>query len=66
MKELYEMAQHQLLGPVEPRTWLMGSNAFEKVMPHHAGIAPLWDTKWKFPVSSPWLWRGRAVLEGRC
>ena len=39
-----------MLGPVKPRTWLMGSEAFERVMPHHAGIKALWETKWKFPV----------------
>lgn len=65
------MAEHQMLGPVEPRTWLMGSEAFERVMPHHAGIRALWETKWKFPVRLSLLWpRGGcwvltgAVLQG--
>lgn len=36
-----------------PRQWLMGTEAFERRMPHHDGIEALWETKWKFPVSSP-------------
>jgi hypothetical protein len=38
------------------RTWIMGAEAFERRMPHHDGIKALWETKWKFPVSSlgPW------------
>ena len=30
---------------------LMGTEAFERRMPHHDGIEALWETKWKFPVS---------------
>jgi hypothetical protein len=33
------------------KTWLMGTSAFERRMPHHDGIKALWETKWKFPVS---------------
>lgn len=33
------------------RNWMMGSEAFERRMPHHDGIRTLWETKWKFPVS---------------
>ena len=29
----------------------MGAEAFENVMPHHAGIKALWETKWKLPCS---------------
>ncbi|KAH8648525.1 Alpha/Beta hydrolase protein, partial [Xylariales sp. PMI_506] len=29
----------------------MGAEAFERVMPHHAGIEALWETKWKFPCT---------------
>ena len=29
----------------------MGAEAFENVMPHHAGIKALWETKWKMPCS---------------
>lgn len=35
-----------------PRHWLMGTEAFERRMPHHDSIEALWETKWKFPVSS--------------
>jgi hypothetical protein len=42
-----------------PKQWLMGTEAFEKRMPHHDGIEALWETKWKFPVSNP-------VVEPRC
>lgn len=31
------MAQREMLGPVEPRTWLMGTEAFEGVVAHHGG-----------------------------
>lgn len=41
---------HGMLGPVEPRTWLMGTEAFEGVMPHHEGIRALWEMKWRAPV----------------
>lgn len=34
-----------------PRQWAMGAEAFHNVMPHHDGIAALWETKWKFPCS---------------
>ncbi|KAK7748356.1 hypothetical protein SLS62_008619 [Diatrype stigma] len=34
-----------------PRQWAMGAEAFNNVMPHHDGIAALWETKWKFPCS---------------
>lgn len=33
------------------RQWAMGAEAFENVMPHHAGIKALWETKWKLPCS---------------
>lgn len=56
-----KMAESQMLGPVEPRTWLMGSEAFERVMPHHAGIKALWETKWKFPVRLPSSWMGKGA-----
>ncbi|KAH8158520.1 hypothetical protein CIB48_g9725 [Xylaria polymorpha] len=32
-----------------PESWLMGREAFERHMPHHAGIKELWETKWKMP-----------------
>lgn len=32
------------------RQWVMGTEAFERTMPHHQGIKALWETKWKFPV----------------
>jgi hypothetical protein len=35
-----------------PKNWIMGTAAFEARMPHHDGIKALWETKWKFPVSS--------------
>ncbi|SPO03792.1 probable yellowish-green 1 protein [Cephalotrichum gorgonifer] len=44
-------ATQEILGPVEPRVWLMGTEAFERRMPHHEGIKALWETKWKFPCS---------------
>ncbi|KAI0010482.1 Alpha/Beta hydrolase protein [Xylariaceae sp. FL0662B] len=34
-----------------PRQWLMGTAAFERRMPHHAGIRALWETKWREPCS---------------
>lgn len=34
-----------------PKQWLMGAEAFERRMPHHAGIRALWETKWKFPCT---------------
>jgi len=37
-------------GESEGRHWIMGTEAFEKTMPHHEGIKALWETKWKFPV----------------
>ncbi len=39
-------------GRSSSRNWLMGAEAFEARMPHHDGIQALWETKWKFPVSS--------------
>ncbi|KAH9897101.1 Alpha/Beta hydrolase protein [Xylariomycetidae sp. FL2044] len=33
------------------RQWLMGAEAFNARMPHHEGIEPLWETKWKLPCS---------------
>ncbi|KAK8109576.1 hypothetical protein PG999_007713 [Apiospora kogelbergensis] len=35
----------------QPRRWLMGDEAFERVMPHHSGMRALWETKWQFPCS---------------
>lgn len=55
------MAQHEMLGPVEPRTWLMGTEAFEGVMPHHGGIKALWETKWRVPVRYLLRLPGRGV-----
>ncbi|KAG7291508.1 hypothetical protein NEMBOFW57_001527 [Staphylotrichum longicolle] len=34
-----------------PRQWIMGTEAFERRMPHHDGIKALWETRWKFPCS---------------
>ncbi|KAF4985950.1 hypothetical protein FDECE_16209 [Fusarium decemcellulare] len=31
------------------RQWIMGQSAFERRMPHHGGIAALWETMWKPP-----------------
>lgn len=42
------------------RQWLMGTEAFEARMPHHDGIKALWETKWKFPVSSFFVWMEQA------
>ncbi|RYP77512.1 hypothetical protein DL771_001085 [Monosporascus sp. 5C6A] len=36
---------------VPARQWAMGAEAFNNVMPHHAGIQALWESKWKFPCS---------------
>ncbi|KAK1461022.1 hypothetical protein CMEL01_15319 [Colletotrichum melonis] len=33
------------------RQWVMGTEAFERTMPHHQGIKALWETKWKFPCT---------------
>ncbi|KPM44163.1 hypothetical protein AK830_g2347 [Neonectria ditissima] len=35
----------------QPRLWLMGKSAFERRMPHHDGIAVLWETMWKLPCT---------------
>jgi len=29
----------------------MGTEAFERKMPHHEGMKALWETKWKFPCT---------------
>jgi hypothetical protein len=34
----------------EKKQWLLGAQ-FGQIMPHHAGIKALWETKWKFPCS---------------
>lgn len=34
----------------EKKSWLLGGK-FGQIMPHHAGIKALWETKWKFPCS---------------
>ncbi|KAI0872537.1 alpha/beta-hydrolase [Hypoxylon argillaceum] len=34
-----------------PKSWQMGTEAFEQRMPHHAGIAALWSTKWEAPCA---------------
>ncbi|KAI1177795.1 Alpha/Beta hydrolase protein [Nemania sp. FL0916] len=34
-----------------PETWQMGTEAFERRMPHHNGIQALWQTKWKLPCT---------------
>ena len=62
MKAPNEMGDTQMVGPGAPRTWLMGSEAFERTMPHHAGIRALWETKWKFPVRGA----SRPCLERWC
>ena len=56
------MAESEMLGPVAPRTWLMGTEAFEGVMPHHSGMRALWETKWKLPVGFCFPRGGEAVL----
>ncbi|KAH7159478.1 Alpha/Beta hydrolase protein [Dactylonectria estremocensis] len=35
----------------KPRQWIMGQSAFERRMPHHDGIAALWETMWKLPCT---------------
>ncbi|KAI1634624.1 Alpha/Beta hydrolase protein [Biscogniauxia mediterranea] len=35
--------------PSSPRHWLMGTEAFERRMPHHASLRALWETKWEGP-----------------
>ncbi|KAI1803949.1 alpha/beta-hydrolase [Daldinia bambusicola] len=32
-----------------PQQWLMGTEAFERRMPHHNNIRALWETKWREP-----------------
>ncbi|KAI1372440.1 alpha/beta-hydrolase [Hypoxylon crocopeplum] len=32
-----------------PRYWAMGAAAFERRMPHHAGVRALWESKWREP-----------------
>ncbi|KAI0449553.1 Alpha/Beta hydrolase protein [Xylaria acuta] len=32
-----------------PETWQMGTEAFERRMPHHEGVEALWATKWEMP-----------------
>ncbi|KAI0425850.1 Alpha/Beta hydrolase protein [Xylaria sp. FL1042] len=48
------MAPHKVTTPSTrpvPETWQMGTEAFERRMPHHDGIKALWETKWRFPCS---------------
>ncbi|KAI1422707.1 Alpha/Beta hydrolase protein [Xylaria sp. FL1777] len=48
------MASHKTATPSMrpvPETWKMGTEAFERRMPHHEGIKALWETKWRFPCS---------------
>ncbi|KAI8631659.1 alpha/beta-hydrolase [Xylariaceae sp. FL1651] len=51
------MAPHKLTDAADssvrpaPENWLMGTEAFERRMPHHDGIKALWETKWKFPCT---------------
>ncbi|KAI1276343.1 Alpha/Beta hydrolase protein [Xylaria sp. FL0933] len=48
------MAPHRVTEPSTrpvPETWQMGTEAFERRMPHHDGIQALWETKWRFPCS---------------
>ncbi|KAB5547031.1 pigment biosynthesis protein Ayg1 [Coniochaeta sp. 2T2.1] len=40
-----------LSATISGRQWIMGQEAFERKMPHHAGIKALWETKWKFPCT---------------
>ncbi|KAI0019999.1 alpha/beta-hydrolase [Xylariomycetidae sp. FL0641] len=35
----------------QERHWLMGDAAFQAVMPHHASLRALWETKWALPCS---------------
>lgn len=60
------MAESAMLGPVAPRTWLMGAEAFEGVMPHHSGIRALWETKWKVPVRFTRGGKAVCVKQGWC
>ncbi|KAI5860974.1 alpha/beta-hydrolase [Durotheca rogersii] len=36
----------------EPSQWAMGTEAFERRMPHHDGIRALWETKWRGPCTA--------------
>ncbi|KAJ9132374.1 Esterase FrsA [Pleurostoma richardsiae] len=46
------MSPHkEATGDGTQRNWLMGTEAFERRMPHHDGIKALWETKWKFPCT---------------
>ncbi|KAI3334502.1 Alpha/Beta hydrolase protein [Ustulina deusta] len=48
------MAPHEITASSKrpaPETWQMGTEAFERRMPHHEGIKALWETKWRFPCS---------------
>ncbi|KAJ2906013.1 hypothetical protein MKZ38_003496 [Zalerion maritima] len=40
------------MDPTSSKQWLMGTDKFEGRMPHHESIQALWETKWKFPVST--------------
>ena len=44
------MSPHKI-EPGSERSWIMGTEAFERRMPHHDGIRALWETKWKFPCT---------------
>ncbi len=44
-------AGEAVVPPPAERQWAMGAEAFHNVMPHHAGIEALWETKWKFPCT---------------
>lgn len=35
--------------------WILGE-AFDVRSPHHESIKALWETKWKFPVTTPVSW----------
>ncbi|TEA19915.1 Heptaketide hydrolyase ayg1 [Colletotrichum sidae] len=45
------MSPHKLPEMDGKRQWAMGTEAFERKMPHHQGIKALWETKWKFPCT---------------
>ncbi|KAK7424112.1 hypothetical protein QQX98_000722 [Neonectria punicea] len=45
------MSSQSTKSPSQPRQWLMGQSAFEQRMPHHEGIAALWETMWKVPCT---------------
>ncbi|GKT95137.1 pigment biosynthesis protein Ayg1 [Colletotrichum tofieldiae] len=45
------MSPHKLPEQHGKRQWAMGTEAFERTMPHHQGIKALWETKWKFPCT---------------